>query len=370
MNPATNRLRGPVVELHRLGDLLEDAGAHHRHPVAQGHRLGLVVGHVHGGRAQAALDARHLGAHLDAQLGVEVRQRLVHEERRRVAHDGAAHGHALALATRQVRGLAVEVLLEVEDARGLLDLLVDLLLGHLGELEREAHVVAHRHVRVQRVVLEDHRDVAVLRRLLVDHLAADQQLAVGDVLEAGDHPQGGRLPAARRADEDDELAVVDLEIHVLDGLVAVGIALRDVVEDDVGHLGSPYPLTAPAVRPATMRRWKMSTRMMIGTVTTIEAAEIAPIGCSNCEPPGEERQRGGHGARVVGRGERVGEDEVVPGENEDEDRRREHSGRGERHDHLAEGLERASPRPPGPPARAPRGSRGRTPKACRWPAAA
>ena len=34
-----------------------------------------------------------------------------------------------------------------------------------------------------------------------------------------------------------------------------------------------------------MRRWKMNTRITIGTVTTIEAAEIAPIGCSNCEPP-------------------------------------------------------------------------------------
>jgi hypothetical protein len=122
------------------------------------------------------------------------------------------------------------------------DLAVDLLLVDLGQLEREAHVVAHAHVRVQRVVLEDHRDVAVLGRAVVDHLAADLQLAVGDVLEPGDHPQGGRLPAARWPDEDDELAVLDLQVHVLHGLVAVRIALGDFVQGDVGHRRAPLSI--------------------------------------------------------------------------------------------------------------------------------
>src|SRR3954470_16072447 len=50
-------------------------------------------------------------------------------------------------------------------------------------------------------------------------------------------------------------------------------------------VGSPYPLTAPAVRPATIRRWKISTMMMIGTVTTTAAAAIWPVGSWNCDPP-------------------------------------------------------------------------------------
>jgi hypothetical protein len=45
-----------------------------------------------------------LGAHLHAQLGVEIRQRLVEQEHLRIAHDGAAHGDALALAARKLRG--------------------------------------------------------------------------------------------------------------------------------------------------------------------------------------------------------------------------------------------------------------------------
>src|ERR1700754_871651 len=55
---------------------------------------------------------------------------------------------------------------------------------------------------------------------------------------------------------------------------------------------------------------------------------------------GEEGQRRGDGARGVRRGQRDREEEVVPGEDEDEDRRREDARRGQRHDHLGEGLER------------------------------
>src|SRR5919112_306770 len=46
-----------------------------------------------------------------------------------------------------------------------------------------------------------------------------------------------------------------------------------------------HPFTAPEVRPETIRRWKNSTNRMIGIVMTTAAAEIAPVGSSNCEAP-------------------------------------------------------------------------------------
>ena len=127
--------------------------------------------------ASSRCSAGDLGAHLHAQLRVEVRQRLVHEERCRLAHDRPTHRHALALTAGKLARLAVEVLLELEDCRGLANAGVDLGLGYLGELEREADVVVHAHVRVQRVVLEHHRDVAVFRLDIVDDLVTDLQRA-------------------------------------------------------------------------------------------------------------------------------------------------------------------------------------------------
>ena len=69
-------------------------------------------------------------------------------------------------------------------------------------------------MRVEGVVLEDHRHVAGLGRQVVDHPAAHFTVPDGDVLEPGDHPQRGRLAATGRADEDDELAVGDLEVEL------------------------------------------------------------------------------------------------------------------------------------------------------------
>src|SRR5436305_7128749 len=49
---------------------------------------------------------------------------------------------------------------------------------------------------------------------------------------------------------------------------------------------TPYPLTAPAVSPATIRRWNSNTSTIIGTVTTTAAAHTSPIGSVNWETPG------------------------------------------------------------------------------------
>ena len=66
-------------------------------------------------------------------------------------------------------------------------------------------------MRVERVALEHHGDVALLGPQRVDDPAVDRDLAGGDLLEAGEHAQQRRLAAAGRADEDDELAVADLD---------------------------------------------------------------------------------------------------------------------------------------------------------------
>ena len=117
MNEATKRFAGLLVQLLRGGDLLERAVAEDRDPVAHRHRLGLVVGDVERRHAEPPLDPQHLAAHLDAQAGVEVRERLVHEEHGRLAHERPAHGDALALAARELAGLAEHHLREPEDRR-------------------------------------------------------------------------------------------------------------------------------------------------------------------------------------------------------------------------------------------------------------
>jgi hypothetical protein len=72
-------------------------------------------------------------------------------------------------------------------------------------------------VRIERVGLEHHGDVAVLGRNAVHHLIVDPQLARGNRLEAGDHAQRGRFAAAGRPEQHHELAVLDQQRDVVDG---------------------------------------------------------------------------------------------------------------------------------------------------------
>ena len=95
---AHEHVQRPVVEILGRGDLLQLALAHDRDAVAHRHRLDLVMRDVERRDSETRLDLLDVGAHLDAQLRVEVGQRLVHQECLRLANDRTAHRDALPLA--------------------------------------------------------------------------------------------------------------------------------------------------------------------------------------------------------------------------------------------------------------------------------
>ena len=106
------------------------------------------------------------------------------------------------------------------------DLLVDLRLRPLGELEREAHIVGDIHMRIERIVLEHHGDIAVLGMDVIDALARDFDIALGHRFQSGDHAQQCRLAATRRSEQHDERTILDVEIDAMDDL-HVAIVLED-----------------------------------------------------------------------------------------------------------------------------------------------
>ena len=158
---------------------------HHDDAVGHGHGLDLVVGDIDGGGLQALVQRLDLGPHRHPQFGVQVGQRLVEQKHLGVAHDRPAHRHALALAAGQLFREPVQQRAQVEDARRVVHPLGRHPGVGLAQLQAEGHVVAHRHVRVQRIALEHHRDVAVLGFEVVDDLVVDQDLAADHVAFEG-----------------------------------------------------------------------------------------------------------------------------------------------------------------------------------------
>ncbi len=214
--------------------MLEHAVAHDRDPMPHRHRLDLIVGDVDSRGLEPALQLDQLGPGLDPQLCVEIRKRLVHEKRLRLADDRARERDALALPTRQLCRLAVEQLRQPEGVGCVGDKALTFRGRGLATLQRELDVPRDRHVWVQRIALEHHRDVAILRFDMRDVDVTDADLTLARVFQARDHAQRGRLPAARRAEQHEELAIRDLEIEVAHS-DDVAEALRHVVEDDAGH---------------------------------------------------------------------------------------------------------------------------------------
>ena len=146
-----------VVELAR-GSLLGDHRAvHDDDAVGDGERLLLVVGDVGDGQAELLLQLADLVADAAAELGVEVRERLVEEQHLRLEDQGARDRDALLLAAGELGGEAGLEAGQADERQAVGGAGRGLAPVEAGEAQAVGDVLDHRHVREERVGLEDHR---------------------------------------------------------------------------------------------------------------------------------------------------------------------------------------------------------------------
>jgi hypothetical protein len=93
-------------------------------------------------------------------------------------------------------------------------------------------------VRVQRVALEHHGDVPGPRGQLGDVAGPDEDPAAGGYLQPGRDAQRGRLAAAGRAEQDQEVTGRDAQVKVGQHAVLVE-DLGYLLEADLHRLGRP-----------------------------------------------------------------------------------------------------------------------------------
>ena len=85
----------PVVDIDRRPDLDQTSFVEHADAIGHGQRLDLIVRDEQRRVALGLLHVLQLHAQRFAQLGVQVGERLIHQEEAWLAHDGAANRDAL-----------------------------------------------------------------------------------------------------------------------------------------------------------------------------------------------------------------------------------------------------------------------------------
>ena len=83
-------------------------------------------------------------------------------------------------------------------------------------------------MRIESVALEYHSDVSVLRLYVIHLDSVDEELSLGDVLEAGDHTQSCGLSASGRSYEDNEFLIFYFEIEIVNSVITVLVDLLNV----------------------------------------------------------------------------------------------------------------------------------------------
>ena len=252
-----------------------------------------------------------------AELGVEGTHRLVEQQHGRLEHQRPGQRDALLLATGELVRLALGHRAHLHELERGADAAAYVVLGGLLVAQPERDVLADVEEREQRVGLEHGVDRPLVRRHLREVAAVEQDLPGVGLLEARDHPQCRGLPASRRPEQREELALSDLEVEAVDRDLVTEPLHQPGEGEGAGHqAGSPSSVSARweklATNPSTSasvccdrgqplldlapRRQERAAVVLdqpVGvTVAAVERAEVAEV----ADPVGHE----GHAALGAG----------------------------------------------------------------------
>ena len=176
--------------------------------------------------------------HLKAQFGVDVAGRLVRDDELGRMRQCAGHGHALLLAAGEELRVDVGLVFQMDQLQHVGHTLLDLSAADVGHVHGERDVLIDRHGGDEAEVLKDDAHLtaqigdlvaADLRNILAVH----QDTALAGLLLPEDELEQGGFACAGVAQQEDELAVVHMEVDVLQrGLRALFILLGNMFKID------------------------------------------------------------------------------------------------------------------------------------------
>ena len=186
-------------------------------------------GDEHGEVARGLELVQHLPDR-DARDGIEAGGGFVEKEDAWIVHQAARDFEPAPHAARKRLGLRVAPLGQVDGFEHFGDVLLALLARHTVELGVDAQVLFYAQVLVAGECLgNDANHLPHLIRVLAHIVPGHNGFARGDGNERGHHADERALAGAVGAEQTEDLALADAEVHILDGF-EVAVALPDVLD--------------------------------------------------------------------------------------------------------------------------------------------
>lgn len=206
-----------VVDLSRRTDLLDAALVHHHDPVSHLHGLLLVVGNDHGSDMHLVMEIPQPGTQFLAHLGIEGTEGFIEQQHAGLDREGPGEGDALALAARELGGIAISETLKLHQLEQFIDAPADHLMLPAAEFQPEGHVLSHGAVLEQGEVLKHKAHLSLLHRSACGLLTGNPDPTRIGLLEPRDQPQQRALTGTGRSKQGDQRASVDIKADVVDG---------------------------------------------------------------------------------------------------------------------------------------------------------
>jgi hypothetical protein len=161
-------------------------------------------------------------------------------------------GHTLHLAARQLGRAPVEQLFDLQGLGHPLNPRLHRRFGQVAQAQRIGQVFEDRHMREQRMLVIDHRQIALARGQVGDVAPADGDPSLGRILKPGHQPQCGGLAGAGRAQKKHRLAIGDVKRDPAQGVKTAFEGLCESLDVKICH-GVSCKFNPLMRRPAPFR---------------------------------------------------------------------------------------------------------------------
>ena len=187
------------------------------------------------GRAGLLMQPPDLFLHRGPQVLVECGKRLVEQKHGRLEDQGAGQRHPLLLAAGQAGWPLLFMPAQADTINDPIDAALDVSVSASLHLQRKGNVLLDRHMRKQRIALEDHAEGALFGGDGGDIRAVLAKRPRCRRLEAGQDHQEGAFARAGGAEKCQELTGADGQRDIAQGMeIAIGLAYP--VRCDFGRL--------------------------------------------------------------------------------------------------------------------------------------